>query len=148
MSSDNYLPDNFYQLHDRKGKFKAKHNNKFSMEKIIRYKKKQNIDTKTKVSEYDVYKFSLNKKRKNKYNKNIHIKGYDYKLFVSDFDHNFPTKQLEQDEIDDISREYDEWKNREEEERIYWIREICREEKRAERSAEKWAAKKYDKFMW
>ncbi len=63
-----YSTDITNPIHFRKEKTKTKHKRK--------HKLSQNI------SPYDVYKFELEKRNKNKEIKNLQSKGRDYKLFV------------------------------------------------------------------
>ncbi len=80
------LPNDAYHtesnLHDRKGKTKTKYDREQIYIKITKHKEKNHIGNSVKISKYDVYKFVHDKKNKTKYNKNIRVKGNDYKLHV------------------------------------------------------------------
>lgn len=84
MQSSTILPNDTYHtesnLHERKGKTKTKYDREQIYIKIIKYKEKNHISNSVKISKYDVYKFAHDKKNKTKYNKNIRVKGNDYKL--------------------------------------------------------------------
>ncbi len=86
MLSECYLLNNNYQILGRilkrKRKIKNKHNDNYSVRKIIKYKKMFNVEQKQWVSTYDVYKVLSDIKKEKKNKRLIRIKGNDYKCFT------------------------------------------------------------------
>ena len=77
--NNNYLAE--YQ--SRKGKIMNKHNLEEKAKQIVRFKAKKHIDPNQWVSSNDIYKATLDKKRKSILVKTRRSKGNDYKLFVA-----------------------------------------------------------------
>lgn len=67
----------------KKGKIMNKHNRTVISNKIIQYKKKNNIDADKRISSYDVYKSGFDKKNKHSYVKSFRLCGNDYKEFTT-----------------------------------------------------------------
>jgi hypothetical protein len=77
--ADNYLADN----QSRKGKFMNKHNIEEKAKEIVRFKRRKHIEPNQLISPNDIYKSTLDKKRKSILVKTRRSKGNDYKLFVA-----------------------------------------------------------------
>lgn len=161
MSYSTCPSDNFYQTYQdsnpikhRKGKFKKINNLENSHKKIVQYKKKNNIGENIRISEYDVYKASLNKKLSKRLSKSIRTNGYDYK----DFAHSNQTVDTSNQESSDfINRnnapEYDDCYDNYDDDEDYQMelrreRLIDRWEEREFRWERRERRQEYSKYMW
>lgn len=99
--------------HSRKGKNMKKHSKNKLTKKILRFKAKEQIDSKQWLSAHDVYKAKLNKKRKRISVETVRSKGNDYKFFVSNNEIPQDNEELDDDDsYDDDSYdlpEEDDW---------------------------------------
>jgi hypothetical protein len=83
-TNNNYHADNYHADNQtRKGKFMNKHNIEEKAKEIVRFKRRKHIEPNQWISSNDIYKATLDKKRKSLLVKTRRSKGNDYKLFVA-----------------------------------------------------------------
>ncbi len=142
-----YSTDITSPIHFRKGKNKTKHDDNNLFKKINKHKRKHKLSQN--ISPYDVYKFELKKRNKNKEIKNLQSKGRDYKLFVINNETGLNDSLM-------TCSEYERWHYDDWEEYYgyyhYWDdwydHPRNRDDLYEDEDPNDWSSYKYDKYMW